>query len=126
MPTIFGSPPKARRQSPSLKTTTGGIPGAASSDGRMRASQLRTHAEELKIVSGHQFAPDPLCAAAEPQAQGRRARSGETGERPVALADVLVVGIGQALQPAAARLRHDDTQPPRALNARLAVLARDS
>jgi hypothetical protein len=83
-----------------------------------RAAQLGTHAEELKVVPAHQFAPYTFSPTAEPQAQRRGARSRETGKRPVAVADVLVIGIGQALQPPSTRFRQHDTEPPRPLHAR--------
>ena len=68
-----------------------------------RAAEARSHTQDLKVVAGHQLAPDAFAAVRQgPRLNGRIDGRGEPGKRAVVIAKVSVLGIGKADGPAAA------------------------
>ena len=82
-----------------------------------RAAQLGAHTQVLEVVAGHELAEDRLGAEAGPQVDGHVPRPDEPGERPIVVAEVLVVGVRQRHLAASARLVEHDGQVRRPLDA---------
>src|SRR2546430_11106247 len=82
-----------------------------------RAAALGTNAEDLKVVSGNDLAPDLAGASASAQTDRGHAGAGEFRERAIVIAEVLVVGIRHAQRTSRTRFAEDDGEPGRSLNA---------
>ena len=95
-PTIWGSAPNRRRQSPSLRSTTAGRPGRSSS-AREAATERGRHAQQRDRIGGDVSRVEPLGSAAAGQRERAVAEGGEAAERSIALTKVPVLGRAELL-----------------------------
>ena len=78
-----------------------------------RAAEPGANAENLEVVSGDDLAPDLAGAAASAQVGRGQDGAEELRERSIVIAEVLVVGIGDAERTSGARFGEDDGEAAR-------------